>query len=295
MKRFQFIANHQHQFPVRRMCRLLQVSRSGYYAWRQRRPSARKMANDKLSKQMKRLYADSRGTYGSPRIHAALVAAGVSCGVHRVARLMRQHGLRARGKRRYRRTTDASHAYPVAPNLLNRQFTASAPNQKWVGDITYIPTGEGWLYFATILDLYSRRIVGWAMDSSMSQHLTLSALRMALQQRQPQAGLLHHTDRGRQYAAGAYQSLLHHCQIRQSMSRSGNCYDNAPMESFFATLKAELANYGQYVTRRQARTEIFEYIELFYNRQRRHSALGYLSPLQFELTAVTSTSLLPVH
>jgi transposase InsO family protein len=253
------------------------------------------MANDKLSKQMKQLYADSRGTYGSPRIHAALVAQGVSCGVHRVARLMRQHGLRARGKRRYRRTTDSSHAYPVAPNLLNRQFTASASNQKWVGDITYIPTGEGWLYLAAILDLYSRRVVGWAMDSSMSQQLTLSALKMAVQQRQPQAGLLQHTDRGRQYAAGMYQSLLRHYQMRQSMSRSGNCYDNAPMESFFATLKAELANYGQYVTRRQARTEIFEYIELFYNRQRRHSALGYLSPLQFELTAVTSTSLLPVH
>ncbi len=286
--RFQFIVDHQHEFSVRCMCRVLNVSTSGFYAWRQRRQSARKMANDKLLPQIKKIHEESRRTYGSPRIHMLLAEQGVSCGIHRVARLMRKHGIQARGKRRFKRTTNSAHAYPVVQNLLNRQFTADAPNRKWVGDITYIPTGDGWLYLAVVMDLYSRRVVGWAMDKRMKQNLTLSALHMAITQRRPKSGLLHHTDRGSQYAANQYQSVLkqHHMQV--SMSRRGDCYDNAAMESFFATLKAELEHYGRYVTRRQARTEIFEYIEVFYNRQRRHSSLGYLSPLQFEQRIVTS-------
>jgi len=288
--KFQFIADHQQDFPVRRMCRVLGVSASGFYAWRQRRPSARKMANDKLLSQIKQIHTESRGTYGSPRVHAALVQQGVSCGLHRLARLMQQHGLRAKGKRRYKRTTNAAHAYPIAPNVLNREFTAQAPNQKWVGDITYIPTGEGWLYLAAVMDLYSRRVVGWAMADHMKQNLTVTALSMALSRCRPKPGLLHHTDRGSQYAATQYQALLHQHHIQVSMSRSGNCYDNAPMESFFATLKAELGHYGWYRTRRQARAEIFEYIEVFYNRYRRHSSLGYLSPLQFEQKTITSFS-----
>ena len=201
---------------------------------------------------------------------------------------MRKHGIQARGKRRFKRTTNSGHAYPIVQNLLNRQFITDAPNRKWVGDITYIPTGDGWLYLAVVMDLYSRRVVGWAMDKRMKQNLTLSALHMAINQRRPKSGLLHHTDRGSQYAANRYQSVLKQNHMQVSMSRRGDCYDNAAMESFFATLKAELEHYGRYVTRRQARTEIFEYIEVFYNRQRRHSSLDYLSPLQFEQRTVTS-------
>jgi len=286
--KFQFIADHRQEFPVRRMCRVLGVSASGFYAWRQRRPSARKMANDKLLSQIKQVHAESRGTYGSPRVHAVLVQQGVTCGRHRLARLMQQQGLRAKGKRRYKRTTNAVHPYPIAANVLNQEFMAQAPNKKWVGDITYIPTGEGWLYLAAVMDLYSRRVVGWAMADHMKQELTVKALSMALSQCRPKPGLLHHTDRGCQYAATQYRALLHQHQIQVSMSRSGNCYDNAPMESFFATLKAELAHYGGYGTRQQARAEIFEYIEVFYNRRRRHSSLGYLSPLQFEQETITS-------
>ena len=286
--KFQFIADHRQEFPVRRMCQVLGVSASGFYAWRQRRPSARKMANDKLLSQIKQVHAESRGTYGSPRVHAVLVQQGVACGRHRLARLMQQQGLRAKGKRRYKRTTNAVHPYPITPNVLNQEFMAQAPNKKWVGDITYIPTGEGWLYLAAVMDLYSRRVVGWAMADHMKQELTVKALSMALSQCRPKPGLLHHTDRGCQYAATQYRALLHQHQIQVSMSRSGNCYDNAPMESFFATLKAELAHYGGYGTRQQARAEIFEYIEVFYNRRRRHSSLGYLSPLQFEQETITS-------
>ena len=286
--KFQFIADHQHEFPVQRMCQVLHVSASGFYAWRQRKPSACKMANEKLMTQIRQAHTKSRGTYGSPRIHAELVAQGIACGIHRVARLMQRNGLQAKGKRRYKRTTNSRHAYPIVPNLLNRQFEAKAPNQKWVGDITYVPTGEGWLYLATVIDLYSRRVVGWAMADNMRQELTLTALNMALSQQKPKSGLLHHTNRGSQYAAKQYRRILQRHQIQVSMSRSGNCYDNAPMESFFATLKAELAHYGWYTTRRQARAEIFEYIEVFYNRQRRHSSLGYLSPLQFEQKTITS-------
>lgn len=291
--KFQFIADHQHEFPVRRLCHVLNVSASGFYVWQQREPSARKMANDKLLIHIKKVYEESRGTYGSPRIHAALVAQGLLCGIHRVARLMQKYGIRARGKRRYKRTTHSSHAYPIALNVLNRQFEAEAPNEKWTADITYIPTGKGWLYLAAVLDLYSRRVVGWAMANTMTQELPLTALDMALRQCNPQPGLLHHTDRGSQYAASKYQDVLQQHQICVSMSRTGNCYDNAVMESFFATLKAELESYGHYATREMARAEIFEYVEVFYNRQRLHSSLGYLSPLQFEQQ--TATSVMTVH
>lgn len=286
--RFQFVANHQDEFCVHRMCQVLGISTSGYYAWRKRQPNARKMANEILLSQIQQIHQECRGTYGSPRIHATLVRKGIVCGLHRVARLMQQSGICAKGKRRYKQTTQSRPAYSVSPNVLNRMFTANAPNQKWLGDITYLPTGEGWLFLAVVMDLYSRRIVGWAMAEHMQQELTLKALHMARKQRKPQPDLLHYTDRGSQYAAYRYQEILRHHQFQVSMSRFGNCYDNAPMESFFATLKAELANYGRYRTRQQARAEIFEYIEVFYNRQRRHSSLDYLSPLQFEQKTITS-------
>ena len=273
---------HEGVYPIRTMCKVLKVGRSGYYAWKKRKPSARQRANQALTKEIRRVYLKSRRTYGSPRVHAALAREGISCGRNRVARLMRQAGLVGRRpKRRFPRTTQPRPGAIPAPNLLNRDFDAQQPNQKWVTDITYIDTAEGWLYLAPVLDLYGRRIVGWSMADHMESSLVEAALRMAIAQRQPQAGLLHHSDQGSQYTSCDYLSLLNErgCQI--SMSSVGNCYDNAVIESFFSTLKTECAD-GQFASRAQARTAIFEYIEVFYNRFRRHSALGYLSPLEFE-------------
>lgn len=265
------------------MCRVLGVSESGYYAWRKRRPSARAVANAALLAQIRAIHRQSRQTYGSPRVHAALSAGQWTVNRKRVARLMREHDIRGRERRRRRPvTTQSRHDQPVAPNLLAREFTAEAPDQKWLGDISYIRTAEGFLYLATLEDVCSRRIVGWAMDDHMATTLVTRALHMALARRRPAAGLLHHSDRGGQYAAHDYRALLAAHHIEASMSRAGNCYDNAMQESFFATLKTECAD-KPFPTRAAARTAIFDYIEVFYNRQRLHSALGYLSPADFEL------------
>lgn len=269
------------------MCRMLQVSASGYYAWRQRASSARAVANGGLVEQIQRIHTASRCTYGSPRIQAALRQQGVCCNRKRVARLMRLHGIQ--GCQRHRRhpiTTHSCHTYPVAANILHRDFTADAPNRKWLGDISYIVTHEGYLYLASLEDVFSRKIVGWAMGERLETALVEQALHMALTQRRPAAGLLHHSDRGSQYASHAYRALLDMQHITVSMSAPGNCYDNAMKESFFATLKTECA-VQPFATRAEARTAIFEYIEVFYNRQRLHSALGYRSPEQFELLHAT--------
>lgn len=280
--KFRFIQRHAEQYKIKLMCSVLGVSRSGYYAWRRRQPSARKQANRLLRALIRLLHQQSRRTYGYRRIHAALVAQGTVCSKNRVARLMQEEGLQARRRRRYRRTTQSRHSWPVAPNRLAQSFVATSPNQKWVTDITYIRTDEGWLYLSVVLDLYSRIVVGWAMEPYLTDSLTKKALKMALARRQPQPGLLHHSDRGSQYASAGYQKVLTHHHALPSMSRTGNVYDNAPMESFFATLKSELIHHRNYFTRRQAKSDIFEYIEVFYNRQRLHSALGYVSPMEFE-------------
>jgi transposase InsO family protein len=281
--KFQFIEAHRDEFPVIRMCQVLEVSASGYYAWRGRPVCQRERDNQELLDQIREVHADSRKLYGSPRVHAKLNKEGIHCNKKRVERLMRVHHIRGkqRGRRRVK-TTDSAHNLPVAPNLLNRQFEADAPNQKWVTDITYIPTAQGWLYLAAVVDLFSRRVVGWSMDSTMHASLVKNALRMAIASRRPEAGLLHHSDRGSQYAGFVYQSLLSDHQMVVSMSRTGDCYDNAAMESFFGTLKCELVHDRHYHTRDEARQDIFEYIEVFYNRERLHSSLGYQSPVEYE-------------
>jgi putative transposase len=264
------------------MCNELNVSSSGYYAWRTRPASAREMANQELYNKIKVVYNDNHGVYGSPRIYRELKDQGVACSENRIARLMRLRDLKAKQTRRYKTTTKRNKAQPAAPNLLQGDFEAQHPDQKWLADITYIATQEGWLYLATILDLYTRRIVGWAMSDRMTSDLTLAALKMALQQRQPAAGLIHHSDQGSQYTDQAYQALLKDQGIRASMNGVGRWYDNAPMESFFGTLKSELVHHCVYQTRTEARTDLFSYIETFYNRRRRHSALDYLSPEAYE-------------
>jgi len=279
---YKFMAAHAGEFRIEKMCRVLGVGRSGYYAWRSRPTSLRAELDEALLAKIEQEYQLSRGTYGSPRIHAALRNQGVQCGRKRVARLMRLHQMtgRKRQKRHPVTTQRDANAIP-APNLLNQDFSASAPNQKWVSDITYIETEEGWLYLASILDLFSRKVVGWAMADHMQTALVEDALKMALLQRQPEAGLLHHSDQGRQYTSAAYRGRLAHSHCQVSMSRVGNCYDNAVMESFFGTLKTECAS-QLFATRAQARTAIFEFIEAWYNRQRLHSSLDYLSPTEFE-------------
>lgn len=263
------------------MCRVLDVSSSGYYAWRKRPSSAREMANHTLLQEIQAAHQASKGVYGSPRIYHE-VKEKVSCSQNRVARLMKKHGIAAKQKRRYKQTTKANGAHPVAPNLIDRDFAAAAPNEKWTTDITYIPTLEGWLYLAVVLDLFSRRIVGWAMSARMTSDLVLDALHMAIRERKPAVGLIHHSDRGSQYTGAPYQALLKSHQFQVSMSGTGNCYDNAPTESFFGSLKMEWVHHTIYETRAQARTDIFFYIEAFYNRQRRHSMLGYISPAAHE-------------
>lgn len=280
--KYAFIAEHEKVFTVKRMCKVLEVQRSGYYAWKRRPVSARERANADLLEEVKEAFRINRYVYGSPRIWHYLRRKGHACGRHRVARLMRDAHLVARKvARRYPQTTKQRAGARTAPNVLNQDFTASQPNEKWVGDITYIDTAEGWLYLASIIDLYSRRVVGWAMADRMDVHLVQSAWKMAVCNRHPSERLLHHTDRGSQYTSESYLSLLEaaHCQI--SMSRTGNCYDNAAMESFHATLKGECA-FQQFKTKAVAQTSIFEFIEVWYNRHRMHSALGYLSPAEFE-------------
>ena len=280
--RFAFIAAEKAALPVRLLCRTLQVSRAGFYAWQARPPAPRTRADERLGLEIAAIHAETRQRYGSPRIHAELGERGCRTGRKRVARLMRVRGLAARRRRRFRVTTQSRHPFPIAPNVLARQFERTGPDQAWVTDITYIPTGEGWLYLAVILDLCSRFAVGWAMNERITDDLTLDALGMALARRRPPQGLLHHSDRGSQYASGDYQRALAQHGIVCSMSRRGDCWDNAVAESFFATLKVELVHDATWATRTAARSELFDYLEVFYNGQRRHSALGYLSPRAFE-------------
>ena len=278
------IARHRGEFPVRLMCRVLAVKPSTYYAWRKRPPCARAIADERLLLNVRVAYERSDETYGAPRIHRELRAAGTRVSKKRVARVMRADGLVARLPSRKVRTTDSAHAHPVAPNLLARQFDVNgvAVNCIWVSDITYVPTREGWLYLATVLDLASRRVVGWAMRETLEAELALSALRMAVGARRPAPGLVHHSDRGAQYASAEYRALLAAHRIQASMSRKGDCWDNAVAESFFATLKVELIDRHRWPTRAAARQAIFRYIETWYNPRRRHSTLGYLSPVHYE-------------
>jgi putative transposase len=285
--RFCFIEDHRDAYPVRTMCAVLEVSPSGYYAWRDRPESARRVADRGLAADIRRIHADTRAVYGSPRVHAVLRTEGRRVSVNRVARLMRRHGIQGRYKRRVPRTTDSNHSLSIAPNLLEQDFTVAAPNQVWLADITYVPTTEGWLYLAVVLDLFARKVVGWAMSETMPQALAIDALKMAIAQRRPGPGLLHHSDRGSQYAAHAYRHLLEENGMRCSMSRKGNCWDNAPMESFFGSLKTELDD-DVFDTRQKARTEIFSFLETFYNSRRLHSAIGYRSPNEWEQIAATA-------
>lgn len=263
----------------------MQVSTSGYYAWRNRPASRRECENRKLIVEIKAVHSESDRTYGSPRIYRALKKQGTRCSENRVARLMRMGGIRAKQARRFKATTDSRHSLPMAENTLDRQFEPAAPNEVWAADITYVWTREGWLYLAVVMDLFSRRIVGFSTQKTMERQLVIDALKVALGRRRPGAGLLHHSDRGSQYASGAFQALLSGAGIVCSMSRKGNCWDNAPLESFFATLKNELVYHQRYDTRAEARSDIFRYIESWYNSKRLHSSLDYLSPAEYELQA----------
>jgi len=265
------------------LCRVLSVSKSGYFAWRDGRERPRRSEDRALTVRIQAIHEESRQTYGSPRIHHALKIKGIALGKKRVARLMRTAGIAVHPARRFVVTTDSDHDRPIAPDLLQQDFTASAPNQRWVTDITYVPTAEGWLFLAAIVDLYSRRIVGWAMDSTMHRSLVLTALDMAIAGRQPGQGLIHHSDRGSQYASADYRAVLDAHGMIASMSRPGCCYDNAAAESFWHTLKNELIHRRDFQTREEARQAIFEYIEVFYNRIRQHTTIGNLSPVDFEL------------
>ena len=284
--RFRFIEDRRADYPVTILCDVLGVSPAGYYAWRSRPESQRSAANREIVDDIKQVHRDTSGRYGSPRIHAELKAQGRRVSRGRIERLMRHHGIRAIMARPRRvRTTDSRHDFPIAPNLLKRNFTAAAPNRIWLADITYVETDRGWLYLATVMDLYSRRIVGWAMADHLRTDLPLAALTMAISAQRPGAGLIHHSDRGVQYAAADYRKVMQSAGFRASMSRKADCYDNAPMESFFHTLKTELVHHRQYATRAEAKRDIFAYIEAFYNRTRRHSAIGYISPIEMELKA----------
>ena len=280
--KYRFIERQQKLYAVKRLCGLLGIPCSSYYAWKKRKPSQQAQNNGMLIEHIRRIHHLSRRTYGSPRVYAQLRRQGVTCSLKRVARLMQQDGLR--GRRRYRRvvTTHSQHHLAVAPNRLNREFSADWPDQKWVADITYIPTEEGWLYLAGVMDLFSRKIVGWAMSSQIDANLVERALHMALYQRRPGQGLMHHSDRGSQYASCQIRTLLEANRIQVSMSGTGNCYDNAVMESFWSTLKNEWVHQQKYRTRAQAITDIFAYIEGFYNIARLHSTLGYMTPAEYE-------------
>jgi putative transposase len=267
------------------MCQVLEVSRTGFYLWLKRPASQRSVENCQLLSEIRAIYQASRGTYGSPRIHEQLKALSKPYGRNRIARLMRENKIQCKRKRKFRATTDSTHSFPAMENVLDRKFAVETPNKAWVADITYIPTKEGWLYLAAVMDLYSRSIVGWAMDKRICRHLVERALCMGCANRCPPPGLLHHSDRGSQYASWDYQKLLTVHGMVCSMSRKGNCWDNAVMESFFGTLKTECVHHQNYQTRAEAQSDIFDYIEVFYNRQRLHSALGYRSPVDFEKLA----------
>jgi transposase InsO family protein len=278
--KYRFIEEHREACKIKSMCEVMKVSRSGYYAWERRQPSLRQRGNEELLRQIREIHHQSRSLYGSPRITAELKRQGYRCGKKRVARIMKEHSIRgAVKKRRFRRTTDSRHPYALASNLLidRRQVEGV-----WASDMTFVPTSEGWLYVAVVMNVKSRKIIGMGMSDKLSQELASDALRDAVGRQSPPEGLIHHSDRGRQYASYAYQELLREYGLIPSMSRSGNCYDNAYVESFFGTLKTELVYGERYRSRLEARLSIFEYVEVFYNRQRIHSALGYRSPEQYE-------------
>jgi len=282
---FAFIRDHQTEFPVRVLCETLEISSSGYYAWLARPVSARARRRSELAEKIRAVHEENRRVYGSPRVHRTLVDGGERVCRNTVAKVMKAHGIRAKTRKRFRvRTTESNHPHPIAPNRLDRRFVAAKINQVWLTDITYIPTGEGFLYLAGVMDLCSRRIIGWSMTNHLRVELVETALRMAVAARGPKLprGLLHHSDRGVQYACGHYQSLLARHGITASMSGRGDCYDNAPQESFWGKLKTELTHHHRFATREQAQRAIFDYIEVFYNRRRLHSSLGYKSPEQFE-------------
>jgi transposase InsO family protein len=284
--RYAFIDDHRDQWPATVQCVVLEVSRSGYYAWRTRSPSVTALRRTALTEQIREIHDASRGTYGSPRVHVELVARGQCCQPKTVAKYMKQAGIQAKSQRRFRvTTTDSNHSHPIAQNVVNRNFQPSQKNETWTADITYIHTQQGWLYLAAVEDLFTREIVGWSMSDTIDSRLVVDALQMAITHQCPGDHLVAHSDRGSQYASEHYQRLLKKHSITCSMSRRGNCWDNAPMESFFATLKKELVHHENYATHAEARHSLFEYIEVFYNRVRRHSALGYLSPAQFAKAA----------
>ena len=275
--------NHEDIYPVKKMAETLKISRSRYYAWLKSKPSSHKLRDQELLVKIKLIHDDSRKIYGSPRIFEAIKKEGIKTSEKRVARLMSENGLEGAQKRRYKVTTDSRHDYPVAPNLLNRQFEVQQPNTYWVGDITYIWTREGWLYLSVVIDLFSRMVVGWAMESHMRAELVIDSLRMAVTHRNPPEGLIFHSDRGIQYACDDFRKTLSENNMIQSMSRKGNCWDNACSESFFATLKTEEVYRQTYQTREEARLSIFEYIAVFYNRKRQHYFLDFLSPEEYEI------------
>ena len=284
---FAGVEEREGEWPIAVLCRVLEVSRSGFYAWRSREPSATAVRREEWVGQVTAIHTEVKGRYGSPRIRAELVARGVECCVSVVAEVMREAGIAARATRKFRRTTDPNHTRPVAENVLDRAFDPDGPNASWVADVTYIPTREGWLYLAVVEDLFSRMVVGWSMAATMTSRLVVDALEMALARRldgSSDSASVAHSDRGSQYASEHYQRRLAEERIACSMSRRGNCWDNAPAESFFATLKKELVHDGDYATRAEARASLFEYIAACYNRVRRHSALGYVAPAEYERT-----------
>lgn len=286
--KYWFIDQHRFAHEVKKMCKVLVASRSGYYRWKKKPESNRQTENEKILMEIRQSHKNSAGTYGSPRITFDIKEKGIKCGKHRVARLMKENGIAGKAKKKFKATTNSKHDLPVADNLLKQDFTAEKPDTVWVSDITYIWTMEGWLYIAIVLDIYSRGVVGWAMSEGLGADFVLKAVEQALGRRNPVENCIFHSDRGVQYASADFRAELKKHGFIQSMSRKGNCYDNAVAESFFHTLKTELVNEKRYETREEARQSIFNYIEIFYNRQRRHSALGYRSPATFELESLAA-------
>ena len=282
--KYAFIEEQRTQHSVRRMCRLLEVSASGYYEWRDREPSARATVDENLRSEIVRIHRESRSTYGRPRVHIELRSAGIRVGAKRVGRLMKASGISGARRRAFRKTTDSAHDFPVAPNSLDRKFDVTeigGMNRVWAGDITYLPTREGWLYLAVVLDLVSRRVIGWSMKMTMDRSLVIDAITAAIRSRRSTSNVLFHSDRGSQYASDDFRDLLREHGIRASMSRKAECWDNAVVESFFGTMKTELGD-PIWESRAAARAAVFDYIEIWYNRKRRHSTLGYVSPEQYE-------------
>jgi len=289
--RYAFVEQHRDSYPMQALCEALQVSDSGFAAWQRSEGPTKWLSDAALLKLIREIHEQTKAAYGSPRIYEEIKGRGIPVGKGRVERLMRENGLRGRHKRRFKATTDSKHSLPVAPNRLEQNFTTERPDQVWTADVTYLATGEGWLYLAIVLDLYTRQIVGWAMRERMTKDLVIDALRMAWFRRRPAPGLIHHSDRGSQYCSHEFQKQLADYGMLASMSRKGNCWDNAPSESFFNSLKNERVHGTRYETRDEARADVFDYLEIFYNRRRRHSALGGISPIAFYETWLNEQSM----